>query len=232
MEVPSPRYIITRAIFLIALTVAALYATSFIKKKQRQAAVIAELKSVTTDSAFFNQFYAADAQKTLVKSIALMAEANNLGIDPDELIDKVLGIEHEYFKNYEQKKEPPIREKIIRATLMGNYENFRKLGYTADFRTLKGMKEGDLPIIPNGPEAGRKPEIGPIIDPSVSPGIERVLGNLELRPPRDPKFRPTDVELATARQLARDLSDAAVIEEAARDRMLEKLAVPAPGAQN
>jgi hypothetical protein len=231
MEVPSPRYIITRAIFLIALIVAALYGSSFIKKKQRQSAIIAEIKSITSDSAFFNQFYSADAEKTLVKAIALMAEANNSGIPPNELIDKGLGTQHEYFNAYEQKKEPPVREKIIRATLLGNYENFRKLGYNADFHTLRDMKQGDLPVIPAGPESGKKPEIGTIIDPAISPGIERVLANLELRPPRPLKAKPTDVEIAAARQLARDLAEALVIEESARDRMLEKLATPDAPAQ-
>ncbi|MEO7099566.1 MAG: hypothetical protein ABI162_09415, partial [Luteolibacter sp.] len=140
MEAPSPRYILTRAAFLISLLVAVLYGMSFLKKFQRQAAIVAELKSITSDSSFFQQFYAADAQKTLVRAIALIAEGNQLGLSPDRAIDGGLGIDHKYFTTEDDRKEPPVRDKIIRASLQANYENFRKLGYTPDLRTLESMK--------------------------------------------------------------------------------------------
>ena len=223
MEAPSPRYILTRAIFLIALLIAVLSGVSFFKKKQRQSAIVAELKSICSDSSFFQQFYPADAQKSLVRAIGLMAEANELGLTPDRAIDGGLGIERKYFTTDEDRNEPPTRDKIIRASLRTNYENFRKLGYTPDFHTLQGMKTGELPPIPSGPQAGHRPEIGTIIDPALSPGMERVIANLEVRPARPENTRPSDVEIAAAKQLARDLSDAKIIEESARDRILEKL---------
>lgn len=223
MEAPSPRYILTRAVFLIALVVAVLYGISFTKRKQRESGIIAELKSITSDSSYFQQFYAADAQRSLVRAIALMAEANQLGVSPDEAIDGGLGIERKYFTTDEDKNEPPPRHKIIRSSLRSNYENFRKLGYTADFQTLQGMKKGELPAIPKGPQSGQKPEIGPIIDPALSPGMERVIANLELRPARQEKAKASDVEIAAAKQLARDLFEAGLIEESARDRILDKL---------
>ncbi len=227
MEAPSPRYIITRAIFLIALLIVVLYVVRFAKRKQREGDIIAELKSITSDSSFFQQFYATDAQKSLVRAIALMAEANQLGLSPDEAIDGGLGIKRKYFTTDEDKQEPPTRDKIIRDSLRSNYENFIKLGYTADFHTLQGMKNGELPAIPKGPQSGQKPEIGPIIDPALSPGMERVIANLELRPARTEKSKPSDVEIAAAKQLARDLDEAGIIEESARDRILEKLSADA-----
>ncbi|MEO5715058.1 MAG: hypothetical protein ABIT37_16385 [Luteolibacter sp.] len=230
MEAPSPRYILTRAVFLIAAVVVVLYGVSFIKRKQRQSAIVAELKSIASDSSFFQQFYAADAQKSLVKAIALMAEANQLGLSPDKSIDGGLGIERKYFTTDEEMKEPSAHDKIIRSSLRSNYENFGKLGYTADFHTLQGMKTGELPAIPSGPQSGQKPEIGTIIDPALSPGMERVIANLELRPARPENAKPSDVEVAAAKQLARDLYEAGIIEESARDRILEKLSPDAkPG---
>ncbi len=222
MEAPTPRYIITRAIFLICALIAVLYGMSFVKKFQRRSAIIAELKSITSDSSFFQQFYAADAQKSLIRAVALMAEANQLGLSPDQSIDGGLGIERKYFTTDEDRKEPPVRDIIIRNSLRTNYENFRKLGYTPDFHTLQGMKNGELPPIPSGPEAGNRPEIGTIIDPALSPGMERVIANLEIRPVKKDSTK-SDVEVAAAKELARELAEAKIIEEAARDRILEKL---------
>ena len=88
------------------------------------------------------------------------------------------------------------------------------------------MKEGGLPAIPGGPEAGQKPEIATLIDPAVSPGIDKVIANLEIRPPHAESSIPSDVEIAAAKQLARDLADAKVIEEPVRDRIIGKLAPP------
>ena len=61
MESPSPRYILTRAAFLITAIFVVLSGISFVKKKQRQSAIIAELKSISSDSSFFKQFNPEDA---------------------------------------------------------------------------------------------------------------------------------------------------------------------------
>jgi hypothetical protein len=224
MEAPSPRYIITRAAFLIALLFAVLYGYGFIKKKQRQSAITAELQSITSDSSFFKQFYAEDARKSLIRAIGLIAEANSLGLPPDKAINLGMGIKPKFFENDAENDEPPAREKIIRECLRSNYENFLKLGYKADFHTLDALKKGELPPIPDGPQSGRKPEIATLINPAISPGIEKVLANLELRPPQSEGQKPTDIQIAAAKQLARDLSDARIIEEPVRDKIIEGVA--------
>ena len=224
METPSPRYIITRAAFLIALLVAVLSGFSFFKKKQRQSAITAELQSITSDSSFFKQFYAEDARKSLVRAIALIAEANALGVLPDKAIDLGMGIKPKFFENDAEKDEAPARERIIRACLRSNYENFLKLGYKPDFHTLDAMKRGELPAIPEGPQSRRTPEIATLISPAISPGMEKVIANLEIRPPQAEGQKPTDIQIATAKQLARDLSDAQIIEEPVRERIIEGLA--------
>jgi hypothetical protein len=226
MEAPSPRYILTRSAFLIALLVAVLFGLSFVKKHQRKSAIFAELQSITSDSSFFQQFYAEDARKSLARAIGLIAEATTLGVEPNAAIDRGLGIKPKFFENDAEKDEPPVREKIIRACLRGNYENFLKLGYKPDFHTLDILKNGGLPPIPAGPQTGRKPEIANLIPPAISPGLEKVIANLEIRPPQPEDRKPTDIEIAAAKQLARDLSDARIIEEPVRDRILKSLGTP------
>lgn len=228
MEAPSPSYILSRAVLLITLLVAVVCGYSFVKKKQRQAAITAELESITSDSSFFQQFYAEDARKSLVRAIGLIAEANALGIPPDDTITRGMGIKPEFFANDAKHEEPPTREKIIRTCLRANYENFLKLGYQADFQTLEAMKNGELPPIPAGPQYGRKPVIFNLISPAISPGMEKVIANLEIRPPQADAQAPSAIELAAAKQLAYDLSEARLIEESVRDQILKGLSAPAP----
>ena len=227
MEAPSARYIITRALFLIAALAALLWGYGFIKKTQRKKAIISELNSITSDSSFFRQFYAEDARKTLVRAIGLIAEAETLGSPPDDTISRGLGIEEEFFENEMEKDEPSARERIIRTSLRSNFDNFTKLGYKSDFHTLDALRKGELPPIPAGPQSGRRPEIHELIPPQLSPGIEKVIANLEIRPPQQEPYKPTDIQTAAAKQLARDLAEAGVIEEPVRERILAGLSKPA-----
>jgi hypothetical protein len=226
MDAPSPRYIITRATFLIATAFVILYAISLTKKIQRKSAIFAELRSITSDSSYFHQFYAEDAQKSLVRAVALIAEANELGTPPDQSIDCALGIDPAYFKPAEKPEEVQPRERIIRSSLANNYENFRKLGYRPDFQTLSTMKEGMLPPIPSGPEAGKKPLIVTLIAQAASPGIEKVLANLEIRPPSRENVLPTDLQIAAAKQLINDMVEARLIEESISSRLADSLSTP------
>jgi hypothetical protein len=223
METPSPSDIISRAVFWLILLVAVVCGYSFLKKKQRQSAIIVELQSITSDSSFFQQFYAEDARKTLVRGIGLIAEANSLGLSPDTAISRGLGRKPGFFEGSASREEPPVREKIIRACLRSNYENFIKLGYKADFRTLDTMKNGALPVIPVGPQSGRNPVIANLISATLSPGMEKVIANLELRPPQADQAPPTAIEIAAAKQLASALSEARFIEEPVRDQILNGL---------
>lgn len=228
MEAPSPRYILTRAAFIIALVVVVLYGISFFKRYQRQAGIVAELKLISSESSFFKQFNPEDARKSLVRAVALVAEAKELGQAPDTTIDRALGVEKKYFNTDGGRAEPPPRDKLIRQSLRSNYENFLKIGYKPDFHTLAAMKEGALPPIPSGTDAGKRAIIGSIIDPALSPGIDTVIANLEIRPPQLEDRARTDVETALAKQLARDLAYARVIEESVSERILGDLSNPPP----
>ena len=223
---PSIRYILSRAVTVIALLVAALYGYGFIKKQQRKSAIVADLRQICGESSYFRQFSAEDAQKTLIRAIGLLAEANSLGMDTGAAIDGGLGIKSEWFENELKEDDTPAGQKIIRNSLRANYDNFIKLGYKPEFAIITPMKAGQLAAIPAGPFAGRKPVIKTLIPAAASPGIEKVLANLELSPP-DSEGKPiTDLQSAAAKQLARDLTDAGLIEDTVRDRIIAHLTPP------
>ncbi len=226
MEAPSPAYILTRAAYLIGLVVVVVYVSSYVKKHRRQTAIIAELESITSDSSFYQQFSADDARKSLVRAIGLIAEANLRGIPPDTAISRGMGLKTEYFANESRRQQPPIRERIIRNCLRGNYQNFLKLGYKADSSTLAALNNGELPAIPAGPQSGRKPVIANLIDPAISPGLEKVIPNLIIRPPLADEAKPTDIEIAAAKRLARDLAEGGFIDDSVSDRILKALSEP------
>ena len=224
----SPQYILSRAAFLIALLIAILFGISFVKKRQRESVIIGELESITSDSSFFHQFYPEAARKSLVRAVGLIAEATNLGVTPLSAINRGMGIKPKFFDNDIRHEEIKPREKIIRDCLLTNYENFLKLGYKPDYQTLETLKNGDLPEIPSGPQAGKKPIIADIISPTLAPGMDKVIANLEIRPPQSEKHTPTTLEIATAKQLAADLTDGQFIEESVRDKIYQALSTPAP----
>ncbi len=74
-----------------------------------------------------------------------------------------------------------------------------------------------MPLIPSGPQSGKKPEIANLIPPEISPGMEKVIANLEMRPPQTEAHKITDIELASAR----------IIENDVRDRIFKGLTPPA-----
>jgi len=79
-----------------------------------------------------------------------------------------------------------------------------------------------LPKIPIGPAAGERLAVHPIIAAELSPGIDRVLANLELGPPRDKSQPLGDVEIAAAIKLSRDLERARIIDSKALERILSR----------
>ena len=96
----------------------------------------------------------------------------------------------------------------------------------SDFPTVSEMKSGELPPIPSGPQAGRRAVIATVIDPALSPGLEKVVANLTIRPPTETGTERNDVETAAAKQLAGRLASAGVIERGVSDRITEALSAP------
>lgn len=221
---PSIRHIITRAVTVIAIIIALIYGYGIIKKHQRKSATISQLQLICSESSYFRQFSEDEAKKTLIRAIGFVAEADFLGINPDDSIKAALGQKKEWFDGSQTDPDDiPPAQHIIRSSLRANYDNFLKLGYKPEFEIIKSMKDGQLPAIPSGSLAGRKPIIKSLIPTAASPGIEKVLANLELAPPGSEETRLTDIQLAAAKQLARDLANARIIEQSVRDRIIEFL---------
>ncbi len=223
METPSPQYILTRAAGLLVLLVVVAITYKFVKQRQRESVIIAELAAITTESSFFQQFYAEDARKSLIRAVGLIAEASSLGVAPNDAISRSLGIKPQMFTDDARHDEPPLRERIIRTCLRDNYVNFLKLGFKPDFYALDAMRQGKLPPIPSGPQSGHTPVISYFINPAVSPGMDRVIANLEIRPPASDDDKPSVVQLASAKQLARDLTEAKIIDDRTCENILEAL---------
>lgn len=227
MESPTARYIITRAILAICLLVALMIGINFYKKRQRQSLIASELRTITSDGSYFQQFYAEEASKSLLRAIALIGEARRLGVTPEQSIDRAIGLkEGGAFASDTVRDEITPRQQVVRHSLQTNWTSFLKLGYDTDFATLQTFREGRIPPIPTGPEAGKPAEIGTIIDPALSPGLEKVIANLELRPARPANHQPTDIEIAAAKKFANDLVLAGILEQQMKDKIIEKLSGP------
>ena len=102
-------------------------------------------------------------------------------------------------------------------------DHLLKLGFTPHPRFLVPMRQGELPPIQSGPQSGRRPEIHTIIQPVLSPGLEKVVANLQFRPPGLSDHSLTDIQIASAKRLATELSQAGSNGDAVRTRVLEAL---------
>lgn len=226
---PSLQTIVVRAIYLIVALVALLFGFSQYKKIQRHSALVSELRLLTSDSSYFQQFYPADARKTLVRAIGLIAEAKNLGRDPHETIDRALGLRKPMFDDRDPKENASRKTLLVLDSLRDNYAHAAKLGFVDDHKSVTTMKSGELPPILSGPQAGSRAAIVPIIDPALSPGLDKVVANLAIRPPGAADATTDDVQTAAAKQLAGRLAAAGVIEQEVADAII--LSLPSPAEQ-
>jgi hypothetical protein len=189
-----------------------------------RAELAAELRSLAAEGSFYRQFYPADAERALLRAMAVLREGELDGLAPDELLDRCLGLEA---KRGEQADEPTADEQLVRATFLNNYENCRKLGVLRPRDAAKRLREGELPPIEIGPATGSRPRVMRIIDPALAPGLDKVVANLEIRPP-DSVPAAGDVERNAARRLVRTLGEAGVLDTATVARILQQLEPPPP----
>lgn len=186
--------------------------------------LVRELRTLTSEASFYRSFEASQARATLLECIARVERARQLGLPVNELADRVFGRD-EGLGFGEQPEGDSAAERLVRRTLVLGHEAASKLALL-DPDPLAELADGRLPA---GHPGGR-PQIVPLIDPAVAPGFEKIVPNLELRPPGESTEEPTTVELAAARQLAEDLASAGVIERNAARRILEIYQTPLPAA--
>lgn len=192
-----------------------------------RAELAAELRSLAGEGSFYRQFYPADAERALLRAMAVLREGELDGMAPDELLDRCLGLTT---KRGETPDEPTADEQLVRSTFLNNYENCRKLGILRPRDAAQRLREGELPPIETGPARGSTPRVVRIIEPALAPGLDKVVANLEIRPP-DSAPAAGEVERNAARKLANSLGEAGVIDTAAVNRILKALEPKAPTAK-
>jgi hypothetical protein len=216
--------ILRYSVIIVVLLVASLFFHKHYSRYVTKKEIVAEMQSVTSDSSFYRQFEADDAQATLLRSIALIHQADELGLPLPELMDRVFNRNQSEFFEDTPSSDHPIKEELVENALTSAYEAARRLEIL-DSHSVSDLRDGRMPITPAG-----SPVILPLIDPELSPGLEKIIPNLEILPPdRAGKTRElSSIETAAARKLAKDLSSARLIEDTIAERIIEHYKTKSP----
>lgn len=198
-------------------------------KQKNERRIIRELRSHLNPTAQFEQLYTADAEKTLFRSLATLHEGvTTLETDPGELLNEVFHGKGEaaLFANPDPTRDRSYvdpRETLIRESLLRNYQRCSNLGVFESTDNAGRLADGEAPEIRSGPATGRKAAVARIIDPALSPGVEKLVPNMVLGEPGQPKSttRPSDLAIKQAKSLASLLYRANLIEDAAEQRLLD-----------
>ncbi len=209
---------------IIALLVGGSVAMKQYRIYQQKAELVELVRELTSEASFYRQFDRAGAEKVLLRSVAAVEDARQLGLPPKELFDRVYEREEKDRYDYRSADHYPVAEQLVRRTLDHAHRAADDLGILKS-QHLKDLRDGAMPRTSAG-----KPVILPLVDPDISAGLEKIVPNLEIHPPgTDPAKRRLDaIEIAAARELARDLADADLIEESVSDRILERYKTPEP----
>lgn len=196
-------------------------------KHKTEKQIVQELQSLTSSTSSFEQFYAADAQKTLFLTVYQMhLGETKLGLSSRDLLDKVFEtrkkggmFDHSDPSNSYYDRNPA--EDLIRTALQRNYANSKRLGLFSETLGLEALARGEAPQIKTGPATGKIVHVGFIISPEVSPGIEKLIPNFVIRPPDTEAAEPTEFDVAQAKLLASSLYSADLLEDKARERIIK-----------
>lgn len=204
------------AIWGIVLFFAFIYGSKHYKKFARKEALVQEMRVAISDASFYRSLEPKDAHATFLKAIAMVDEANTLGMVPTAYFDLVFkrddDLKTQLGDDYE---DYPARERLVRETLLRGYQHALQFSLLDEPGKRALLARGELP------EGDPEPMIANIIDPAVSPGMEKIVPNLELRPAKAAGAAPTDLEVAAAKELASELSAANVIEYEAEKRIVD-----------
>jgi hypothetical protein len=184
------------------------------KTSSRKESLAAEMRTLVSEASFYRAVGEEDARATFLRGIAVLNDAKSLGLEPGDFFDLVFKAEEkEKDGGLAEFEDYPSREKLARETMTRGYQHATQLGLLAGPDEIEKLKEGKLP------DVSPKAQIIRVIDPAVSPGLEKVVPNLELRRADAAEAPPTDVEIAAARNLAADLYGAQIIDREAEQRI-------------
>lgn len=216
---PRVASVLKLAVFAVLALVAYSFGSKHYKKSQRKAALVDEMRTLVSEASFYRSLSEDGARAVLLKGIARIEEARTLGIEPSAYFDLVFKREKDdptdEFEDY------PAREQLARETLLRAHQHALQLKLLETPEARLEMAEGKMP------DVSPKPEIACTIDPAISPGLEKVVPNLEFVPAGKKKEAPTDLEIAAARNLAADLYSAQIIDREAEKRITDHFRPPA-----
>ena len=200
----------------IILFFAFIYGSKHYKKFARKEKLVEEMRTIISDATFYRNLDAKSAHATFLKAIGMIDEANTLGMAPTVYFDQVFkhddDLKTQLGREYE---DLPARERLARETLMRGYQHALQSSMLDEPEKRALLAKGELP------EGDPKATIANVIDPTVSPGMEKIVPNLELRPVKAAGAPPTDLDVAAAKSLASELSAANVIEYEAEKRIVD-----------
>ncbi len=223
-QLPVTEYI-KQGIFLLIIISVALFGIKSCRKYQKKRSVIIELTSQISESSSYEQFYAKDAQATLLKTMYQMHLATELGMTPDETLKEVME-ESEDLLDTDHDNELTIRKALIRDSLLSNFDNCKKLGIFTDQSNLFTLEKGEIPIIKSGPSTDEDVVISTIIPASVLEGVDKLIPNLVISPPNADGSKPggkklNEFEIARAKQFVKSLKEADLIEKEAYQKIFD-----------
>ena len=137
-KLPVTEYI-KQGIFAIVILSVAVFGIKSCRKHQQKRAIIIELTSHASESSAYEQFYAEDAQATLLKAMYQLHLAAELGHIPSEIMEDVMDESSNFMDSTDDDKLSP-REILIKESLLNNYENCLKLGIFTDQSNLTKNK--------------------------------------------------------------------------------------------
>lgn len=203
------------AIFAILALVVFSFASKHYKNFKRKEALVAEMRTLVSEASFYRSLTEADARGVLLKGIAKVEEARSLGLEPSDYLDLVFKQDKSKDALADEFEDRPARQKLAQDTLLRAHQHAVQLKLLETPEARLDLADGKMP------DVTPKPVIAHTIDPTVSPGLEKVVPNLELVPGDKKKEAPTDLEIAAARNLAADLYSAQIIDREAEKRITE-----------
>ncbi len=212
---PRVASILKFALLALVTVVLGGYVMKHVRLKKKIDKLAAEMRTLVSDTSFYKAPTVDAAQSTLFKGIALMYDAKALGLEPSDYMNEVfphekkdkVGMDDEF-------EEHPAREKLARDTYQRGYQMAQQFNLLDSPEKVQALRDGRMP------DVKPKPVVACIIDPTLSPGMEKIVPNLDLRPAGTKlDAPPTDMEVAAAKGLCSDLYSARVIESDADSRI-------------
>ena len=221
----SPGDLIRHIVIGIIVVALAIVGLKVWNKHKLEKQIVSELRDLAHPTTSFESAYEADATSSLFKSMALLHKTKDkLNKEPNEILREVFhgSDDGALFGKMESgsNASPDPQAGVIGKGLLRNYQHCRTLGIFSDSENLRMLSAGKTPIIRKGPDSNSKAAIRFILNPSVSPGAERIIPNMIISPPNlSESDKPTDMQISQAKELVRALYDARIIERDTGDRL-------------